>query len=140
AGLFSVTGSVVKDVSIWWIASEQTGTGERPEKQHLALESIGQRYCRCGRANISDHCKNLVFLIEPLHCFGGSSRLVTVVRRYKPKHPAVHPTAGISHVERSLNANPHILAKFFSGTTEWGGNSKPNFVVGHTPERCPRDR
>src|SRR5690348_14585712 len=136
AGLFSVTGAVVEDISVGWIPSEQVGARERTEKQHPALESVRQcHYCRrCP--HIADHSKNLVFLIEPLHCFGRSSRLVAVVRRDEPKHPAVHASARVSCPERSLNAEPHILAEFFSRTGECRRNAKPNFIVGYAAEGC----
>jgi hypothetical protein len=53
ACLFSVAGSIVKNISVWRVAPEQAGAGERAEKQHLAIKSIGQRDCRCGRLPIT---------------------------------------------------------------------------------------
>ena len=41
--LLGVAGPIIEDVAIGWIAPEQAGAGERPEKQHLALESVWQR-------------------------------------------------------------------------------------------------
>ena len=137
-GLFSVAGSVVENISVGWIVSEQAGAGEGPEKQHLALKGVGQCDHRRGRSHVADYSKNLVFLIELLHCFGSSSGLVTVVRRDEPELPAVHPAIRVGHVERRLDAPLHILAEFLGRTTEWCGNPKPNFTVGYAPKRAPR--
>src|SRR5262249_5181139 len=131
AGLFCVTGSVIENISVWRIAPEQAGASERTEKQHLALKSVGQCHGCRGCPHIADDCKNLVFLIEPLHCFGRSNRLVTVICRNEPKHAAMNTTARIGCVERSLNAQLHILTELLGRTAECRGNSKPNFVVGY---------
>ena len=130
AGLFSVAGSVVENISVWRIAPEQAGAGERAEKQHLAIKSIGQRDCRSGRAHVADHSENLVFFIEPFHCFGSSGRLVAVVRRDEPKLSAVHAAACIDGVERGFDADLHVLAEFFGSSAKWCGHSKSNFRLG----------
>src|SRR5262249_41988969 len=130
AGLLSVTGSIVEDISVWRVASEQPGAGERAEKQHLAIKSIGQRDGCSRRAHVADHSENLVIFIEPLHCFGSSGRLVTIVSRNEPKLSAVHSTTRINCIERGFDADLHILAEFFGRTAKWAGNSKSNFAVG----------
>ena len=136
-GLFSVAGAVVENVSVGWIVPQQAGAGEGPEKQHLTLKGVGQCDHRRGRSHVADYSKNLVFLIELLHCFGSSSRLVTVVCRDEAELPAVHPAIGVGHVERRHDAPVHILAEFLGRTTQCCGNPKPNFTVGYPPKGAP---
>src|SRR5262249_45070995 len=136
AGLFSVAGPIIENISVWRVASEQPGAGERAEKQHLALKSIGQRDGCSRRAHVADHSENLVIFVEPLHCFGSPSWLVTVVTRNEPKLPAVHSATRIDCIKRGFDADLHILAEFFGSTAEWRGNSKSNFAVGYTANRA----
>src|SRR4029453_12436137 len=118
AGLFSVTGAVVEDISVGRITSERTGAGERTEEQHLALKRVGQCHCCRGCSDIPDDGKDLVFFVEALHCLGGTSRFITVVRCNETKHPAVHSATGVGCIEGSFNAQLHVLTKLFTSAAE----------------------
>src|SRR5262245_20385758 len=137
AGLFSVTGPVVEDVSVGRIAPQQTGAGERTEKDHLAVKSIRKCDGRSRCAHVANDRKNLVLLIEPLHCLGRANGLIAVIGRYEFKLSAMHTTASVGGIECSFDAQLHILAELFSSTAERCRNSKPNFIVGYAAEGRP---
>ena len=67
-----------------------------------------------------------------LHGLDGSRGLVPIIRYDEPKLPTVYSTLCVSHMERSIYAQLHVLTKFFGGTAQWGGNPKPNFIVGYS--------
>src|SRR6201981_631778 len=127
-GLLSVAGPIIEHVAVGWIAPQQTGTGERPEKQHLVIQCVRQRNHGRGRAHIADQSKYLVAFIELLHCAGGPRGLVTIVYRDEPELAPVDSSIGIRHAERGLDAEFHILPELFGGTGEWRRNAKANFA------------
>src|SRR5262249_31120417 len=77
--LLGIAGPIIEDVAIGWIAPEQAGAGECPEKQHLALESVGQPNHRRGGSNIADEAEDLLFLVKLLHRLCSPRRLVAIV-------------------------------------------------------------
>jgi hypothetical protein len=76
----------------------------------------------------------LVSFIELLHCRSLPGGLVAIVRCHESKLAAIHPAIRIGRAERRLDAQLHVLAKFFGGTSEWCGNPKSNFAIGYSAD------
>ena len=140
SGFFSIAGAIVENIAVRRIASEQSCAGECTEEDHLAIERIRQGDGCSGRADVADDREHLIFFVEALHCLGGASRLVAVVRRNKLELPAIYTAAGVRRTECSFDAQPHILAEFLVRAAERRGNSEADFSVGNTADHNLRTR
>ena len=117
-GLLGVAGPIVEDVAVGGITPQQVGTGERPEKQRVVLQSVWQRNHRGGGSNVANEAKDLLLLEQLLHCVRGPRRLVAIVSDHELHLPAIDPVSVVGQIERCLDAEPHLVAEFLGGAGE----------------------
>ena len=116
--LLGVAGPIVEDVAVGWIAPQQVGTGERPEKQRVVLESVWQGNHCCRGSNIADEAKDLLFLEKLLHRVCGPRRLVAIISDHELHLPAIDTAGVVGQIKRCFDAEPHLVAELLGGAGE----------------------
>src|SRR5262245_27914555 len=128
---FSVARSIVEDIPVGRVVSQQAGSGKSTEEQHFPLKRIGQRDDSRGSAHVADNSKNLLFLIEMFHRYGRSRSLIAVISCNKPELPPENSTRCVRRIERRFDAQPHVLSELFGCAAERRRNTETDFAVGH---------
>ena len=127
-GFLGVARPIVEHVAIGRIVAQDVGAGEGAEEQRPPLQRVGNRDRRGRRSDIADEAEYLILVAELLHRFERARRLIAVVGRNQPKHPALDAAGVVDLVESSIDAELHLLAEFLGRAGEGRGDPEPDFA------------
>src|SRR5215207_9158087 len=94
-----IAGAIVEHVTVRRNGPEELCARERSEEQQLVFESV--RECDGTRwsSDVADEPQSLVLFVELLHGFGGSVRLIAVIRSDQLQLPTMDPASLVGEVE-----------------------------------------
>src|SRR5829696_1928787 len=113
-----IAGAIVENVAVGRNGPEKFGARERSEEQQLVFESVRECDGTGWGSHVADEAQNLVLFVELPHRFGGSARLIAVIRRDQFQLSAMDPTSLVGAVEGGLDAKFHLSAEFSGRSRE----------------------